>query len=540
VHQVRTPALPVVYQKLQVRRKANAPLREDVATLEIWNDSNSGRFAQRSADSKGQQVSHIPLESLVAENRARGSRDPARTGSNDRQSGLADFSPLLLELGQIFRANRIDSKRPLSPTNYESWRKAVERKGERVEETDLPDGGKGVILSTNPAGPFALNSIIQADLVVRVKDWHPVAEILRVQGHEEVRDYELTETDFDLLALNSLSPGIFPGITPPSTRAIPQIALPPQVVAPPATELIAAEIMARYELHRAKACLEPIEILTTDLGGIEVRGLAETPERKEELIGALQNIPLVTVRIQSLAEAQAMMTPARTSANSNPEPNASTSGEASVVTVRASKLPIQDELKRYFTQIGSDPTSPASGSEKSATDLHQEIVALSSQAISLADAALADAFALRQLAEKYPAVKTRTLESSSRWLLEAMIREHMQSIRTATRRSRALLEPVLHSLETGNEKVAASKGIEEIAPTSDWAGQVLQLFRTIERMERLTAFLFAGASLPEDQADQAVARLLATFSQIDQESHRLEVHGNRPERSDSATLTQER
>ncbi len=357
-HQVQTPALPVVYQKLQVRRIANAPLREDIVTWELWNDSSSGQFSHRAADGKGQQVSHIPLESLVAENRARGSRGPAR----DRQSGLADFSPLLLELGQIFRANRIDSKRPLSPTNYETWRKAVERKGERVEETDLPDGGKGLILSTNPAGPFAPNSIIQADLVVRVKDWHPVAEILRVQGHDEVRDYELTETDFDLLALNSLSPGIFAEIAPPSTRAIPQIALPPQVVAPTATELIAAEIMVRYELHRAKACLgEPIEILTTDLGGIEVRGLAETPERKEELIGALQNIPLVTVKIQSLAEAQAAMTPARPSANSNPEPNASTPGDASVVTVRASKLPIQDELKRYFTQIGSDPTSPASG-----------------------------------------------------------------------------------------------------------------------------------------------------------------------------------
>ena len=541
VQQVRTPALPVVYQRLQVRRKANAPLREDAATLEIWNDSSSGRFTQRSADGKGQQVSHIPLESLVAENRARGSRDPARTGSNDRQSGLADFSPILLELGQIFRANRINGRRPLSPTNYEAWRKGVERKEERVEETDLSDGGKGLILSTNPTGPFAPNSIIQADLVVRVKDWHPVAEILRVQGHEEVRDYELTETDFDLLALNSLSPGIFAEITPPSTRAIPQIAMPPQVVAPAATELMAAEIMVRYALHRANACLgEPIEILTTDMGGIEVRGLAETPERKEELIVALQNIPLVTVRIQSLAEAQAMMTPARTSANSNPEPNASTSGEAPVVTVRASKLPIQDELKRYFTQIGSDPTSPASGSEKSATDLHQKIVAISSQAISLADAALADAFALRQLAEKYPAVKTRLLEASSRWLLEAMIREHMQSIRAATLRSRALLEPVLRSLEAGNEKVAANRGIEEFAPTSDWTGHVLQLFRTIERMERLTAFLFAGSSLPEEQSDQAVAKLLATFSQIDQESHRLEVHGSHTGRSDSATLTQER
>src|SRR5262245_5484492 len=163
VHQVRTSALPVVYQKLQVRRKANAPLREDIVTLELWNDSSSGRFSQRAVDGRGQQVSHIPLESLATENSARGNGGTARTRSKDRQFGLADVSAILLKLGQIFRANRIDGRRPLSPTNHETWRKAVERKGERVEETDLSDGGKGLILSTNPAGPFAPNSIIQAD-----------------------------------------------------------------------------------------------------------------------------------------------------------------------------------------------------------------------------------------------------------------------------------------------------------------------------------------------------------------------------------------
>jgi hypothetical protein len=270
--------------------------------------------------------------------------------------------------------------------------------------------------------------------------------------------------------------------------------------------------------------------------------LAETPERKEELLAALQAIPLVTVRIQTLAEAQATMTPARASTDSNVHPNANAPEEVPVVTVRAGKLPIQDELKRYFTQLGGDPSSPASGNEKSAQDSHQKIVALSSQAISLADSALADAFALRQLAEQYPLAKTRSLEASSKWLLGAMIREHLQSIRTTTQRSRGLLEPVLHSLESSgeNEKFVASRGADEIVQASDWSGQVLQLFKTIKRMERLTAFLFAGASLPEEQDGQAVVKLLAAFGQIDQESHKLEDHASRADRSDSAVLTQER
>ncbi len=51
-----------------------------------------------------------------------------------------------------------------------------------------------------------------------------------------------------------------------------------------------------------------------------------------------------------------------------------------------------------------------------------------------------------------------------------------------------------------------------MTPGSDWAGRVLHLFRGIERMERLTAFLFAGASLPEEQGGQAVAKLLAPLT----------------------------
>jgi len=539
VNQVRRPGLSVVYQKLQVRRKAGVPLRDDIVTWEIWNDSSSGRFSQRAAVGNAHKLSHVPLGSLPTETRKEEKLGSTQTG-NTGQSELTAVAPILLELGQIFRVNRIDGRKPLAPTTYETWRRTIEPKAERVERTELSDGEKALVVSTSTKGPFAPHSIIRADLVVRVKDWHPVSEILRVQGSQEIRDYELTETDFGLLALSSLGPGIFSDIAPQATRAIPQTTS--QLVAPAATELVAAEIMARYALHRVKACLgEPIEILSR-FDGVRVSGLAETPERKEELIAALQAIPWVTVKIQSLAEAEAAMTTAGTVGDSDSDSNTNTSGELSPVTVRASKLPIQDGLKRYFTQIGNSPNSPLGESERSATDAHQKIVALSSQAISLADTALADAFALRRLAEVYASLNKGSLEASSRWLLEAMIREHVQSIRAATVRSRSLLEPVLLSLEARNEESAASKSLEEVAPVSDWAGQALQLFRTIRYMERLTAYLFAGASLPEAQGGHAVATLLASFNQIDRQSSKLADHVQRssPDRSDSAVLKQER
>jgi hypothetical protein len=196
-------------------------------------------------------------------------------------------------------------------------------------------------------------------------------------------------------------------------------------------------------------------------------------------------------------------------------------------------------LQLYFTQISSDSAS-STGNTRGAADTHQRIANLSSEAMSLADAALADAFALRQLIENYPSVKTRVLEASSRWLLEAMIREHLQSVRTGTQRSRTLLEPVLRSLEPVDQEVAHSDDTEEVAPPVDSAGQIQQLFQTIRRMERLTAFLFAGATLPEEQGKHAVAGLLTGFDRVDRQSQGMADYGNRSDGSDSATPTQQR
>jgi hypothetical protein len=173
------------------------------------------------------------------------------------------------------------------------------------------------------------------------------------------------------------------------------------------------------------------------------------------------------------------------------------------------------------------------------SDTGQRIIALSSQAVSLADSALADGFALRQLAERYRSAKTPPLEASSRWLLEVMIREHLQSLKSAAVRSRALLEPVLRSLETINGK-ADPPGDEKLPPAPDWPSQTLRLFGAVAQMERLTAFLFAGRNLPEEEGDTAAGKLLAVFGRIERESSLLAEHAGRTRRegSDPATLAQ--
>jgi len=53
--QILVVARPVVYQKLQVRRQAKEPVRDNIVTWEIWNDASNNRFKQLAEDTNGQR-----------------------------------------------------------------------------------------------------------------------------------------------------------------------------------------------------------------------------------------------------------------------------------------------------------------------------------------------------------------------------------------------------------------------------------------------------------------------------------------------------
>ena len=63
-----------------------------------------------------------------------------------------------------------------------------------------------------------MNGIVKAELIVRTKDWHPVQKRLEVRGENETRSYELTETAFEVLSLNTLGSSIFEDLSPSSPQ----------------------------------------------------------------------------------------------------------------------------------------------------------------------------------------------------------------------------------------------------------------------------------------------------------------------------------
>ncbi len=496
-------ANPVVYQKLRVRRTSTTPKHEHVLVWETWNDRRNRRFRQE-----------------VEEVRSQGSGParPTQAAPSDRLAGAV----ILDELTQVFRTNHMDQRRPLSAAGFESWRRSIQPASEQVREATLADGGRALILTTTVTEALRENAIANAEWVVRAADWHPIQQRLKVQGKQELWEYELTETAFDVVALNSLDASFFAAVTPtPVKPPLPALSK-AQPVLPPETEWIATEIEAYFALHGAKACLgEELEVVRTASIQVQVKGLVETPERKQELLLALQALPQVSSSIQTVAEALIA------SASQSPPTGASRSGAErpdelpSREEVRSQRLPIQDQLERHFSQL--DQTVQPSG-RKAPGGVARRIAELSDQSISISRSLLLEAWALRRLADRYPQERIRELRPRARWLLETMLREHLEAQGALASQLRSLLFPVLNAI-AGQTAVSSLEETDLLKPgpeDSSWRAISLLLFGRCERVAALARDLFASQGLSDAAGDEAVRDLLSLFSGWEAVSNRLE------------------
>jgi len=508
----------VVYQKLQLRWSRSVPGPTEFLTWEIWNDATNNRSRQRVEDARGRRL--LPLEES----------DVAPLPGTDSllektREDPSSLPPILAELEQVFQANHMDPRRPLSAASYEAWRRSIRTEAGEVIQTILPSGGEALTLKTVAPGPFARNAIIEADLVIRTEDWHPIEQLLKVQGQQGLQEYALSEAAFEVVALNSLSPSIFADVNlPRAPLAIPQTAIASPAVAPTAVELTAAEVEAHYALHLFNACLgDPIEVLRDSSDEILVRGLAEAEERKKELVAALERIPHVTVSIQTVAEAKAAISSSSHAQDGtqNQEPGPEFQ-ESEVVKVHSGKLPIQNQLERYFLQARAAESREGESNTES-VGIAQKIADFSTKAVSLSNDVLSEAWALRQLSEDYPARQKEGLRPATRWLLGAMIRDHTTGLRLRIDQLRMLLEPVLTSF--GDERVGADSGMSDSPDSAEsaWAARALRLFAIVQQIHQITSSLFAASEAPGQQGEYSPDELLPALDRVSSELQEVEA-----------------
>ena len=361
---------PVIHQRLQL--KAKSQTHEESANWEVWHDMQNSRF-----------------RSVVA-----------------NQTSAAD---ILSDLTRVFEANQMDPKRPLSAAAYQAWRSSLPGKQEDVAKIKLSDGSEAMTLRTLPAGAVNEGQITEATFTVRSVDWHPVAQKLTVRTTDGSTDYELIETQSEVVSLNQVSPAIF-GAAPATvlkadTKASPSLSpnanVAPNTSSPNAAPVASAEleVEALQLLHQAGADLgEQITVKRTAGGPVRVSGIVETDQRKAEILAALNSLagnPAVQIDIHTVAEEVAKQKRRSSS------PKAITSEG---VEIQSTGIVAEPQLRAYFEHQGGN------------TD--ERVRQFASRMVSQSNQAMQHLGALRRLVNQFSVVQLRALtpEARAKWL----------------------------------------------------------------------------------------------------------------------------
>jgi hypothetical protein len=466
----------VIYQKLRIKRG------QRTATWELWCDTANARFRQSVKSAK------------------------------ERAVNQADEAALLTELTEVLRANRMNPQRPLSPTSFQVWRQSLTAKREEVSrlQTEAGEMLKLRVLPVADGASPSTGQITEASLVVRAQDWHPLAQTLKVQGENETRDYELSETAYEVVPLAALT--VFADPAPPSAAPTGRIHAaaspsPSARPAPTAAELQNAEIAALYVLHQLKADLgEQLEVGRESGKQIVVRGQVETPERKRELIAAIKEIPWVEARIQTFEEAAGH--PARI------EPPAATATSLEPNTKAAPAAGVnhfEERLANYFAKR-------ANHTQKDRAAINRQITQLANSVFAESSAALANGWALRRLAERFDASLDEQADAAAAERLREIISDHLSEIGVRNRNLRAQLEPVLVDIAGTRAEAAPSPWSAE----GTRSARIMRLFEAIEQAHQLAYRLFDSGHPYTVLPEQAASLMLGALAQLDAASQALE------------------
>lgn len=395
--ELRSADQPVLYQQLRVTRR-NAK-GENVANVEIWQDVENLRLRQVVVP--GQDQSSPP---------ARGGVDAA---SADGVVGA------LSDLEQILRANTYEPP-PMSITNFRAWRAGLVAKQDSVEET-THEGVAALRLQTETKNASNPGQIISSTLLLRAADYHPIEQHFRVTTTDGEQTYEIRETSFAVMSLNSLNPGFFADSIPMIVSAKPQSsqrASPDDETAntntavtantntntaTPATLATAAlEVEVIDLLNNAGAFMgEQVTVQRTSAGQIQVNALVETDKRKAELLNALTKVrgnSAVRINIETVAEAQAREAKKRKGNTSG--------GVTSVDMVQATEnsSPVYEDLRRKLSET--------------------EARAFADRVIRHAAQASRHALAMKQLSDRFSIADLQSLntEERAKWL--GLLRGH--------------------------------------------------------------------------------------------------------------------
>lgn len=185
----------------------------------------------------------------------------------------------------------VDWDQPLSAHDYASWH---ERQSLVRDEVRPSGQGLLTLTSTVPSGP-----VVAESLTVRVADFHPVQRTVAMRDSENI---EIAEVHYDVLGWDAVSDALFEPLD--RAPAVPAIASAWSNLLSP-EQLDLAELQARLVLNRLNAdSTENLEFSRTQTR-VEVKGIVEDTQRRNELVAELKRVPHVSPAIFSIEELKA-------------------------------------------------------------------------------------------------------------------------------------------------------------------------------------------------------------------------------------------
>jgi hypothetical protein len=358
----------------------------------------------------------------------------------------------------MFVAANYDWDDPLSAKSYQAWRERLpEKRDEVIEAKDFfrirTDTGSG--------------DLREATLTLKAQDLRPVEGRFEFRNREWVEIREVADEAEPGRPIARLEdPGVGTHAKLPSEGTAPEASVP----VPVASATVADELHVLAALHQAGADLgDPIEVSRTG-GKILVSGVGIPTQRQQQIHDLLGSDAQVVIRFSDAAPA--VIQPQK----------------------RSSDTPAGSDIRqlqaRMAEQVGG----------------RMNFEQLASQILDLSEPMMARAYALRRLAERFPAGSDSQFSAEDRQVLRRLQQEHTVALRQQAAEMDRLLKPAL-SVFTGQSAPEGS------SLSSTWQPATEELFQSARRVDKLLAAMF-GAAPGESAGEQLPAQLLSSLAQL--------------------------
>ena len=405
---------------------------------------------------------------------AEGSSARARVGHVDSWRSeksvywrVAKTDAVALDLQRHYQAEKV-ADLPLSAASYQSWSKGTGAEGEVTRSSGALDLK---FVASHPSGPEALESV---SLSVRPEDWH----VTQMELDFADAKFDVAEEDLSIFSRSDVPADVLAELEPPAMRPEPRAL---SVKAKPSPDLDDTEVDVRYTLHQIGADLgEPIEVIKNSSSQIVVRAWAAPLARQELLRQLLQNKSRVQLELEPPSrnvEAAATM----------PQPLVPASpAEAASDTARQAD---DQRLAKWF------------GDAQVQEDFTRSVLANST-------GLLARLYALRQLADRWPAESERSLSTPSKAKLAAMIQENAAAAKQYGVELKLLVKPLLDDFAPASANEENSPAAMPIPNWQDASATALDAAKDLDRLLR-SLLTTNAASAPMSDALAQVRQGLA-------------------------------